>query len=143
MCEPETNIINPYTVSVPKLSEGLLENYQKPLEKVQNHLNELTLEQNKIIVEMHNENLALTEQLYSPELHDFVKKLTDYHGKLLNIKKGMKRLHERSNRLKMRALKMEQYTEKMRLKKIQKEINLQKEENLIGPGPSSLSDNAS
>lgn len=135
MNEPESNTVNLYNDSVEKLSKGLLENYQEPLEKVENHLRELTLEQNKIITQIHNENLALTEHYYSPELQEMIKKLNDYHGKLLNIKKSMKSLHERSTKLKTRALRMEQYTEKLMQKKIQKEIDLSKEEELIGPGP--------
>lgn len=134
--------VNLYNRSVSKLSTGLLENYRTPLQKAQHCLNELTLEQNKVIIQLHDENIGLTEQFYSTELQDFVKKMNVYNAKLLKIKKDMKNLHEKSNRLKMRALKMEQYTEKIKLKQIQKEINLKKEEDLIGPGPRSSPDRA-
>lgn len=136
MDEQEHDIPNPFNESVPKLSEGLLQHYQQPLEKVEKQLKELTLVQNKAIVQLHNENLALSEQLLSPELQDMIKKINEYHGKLSNIKKKMKHLHEQSSRLKTRSLKMKQYTEKLMLKKIQKELELKKEEELIGPGPS-------
>lgn len=133
----ESDNINPYEDAVPKLSDGLLKHYKEPLEKVQEHLRELTTDQNKIIMQLHEENLALSEQFFSPDIQDLIKKMNLYHGKLMDIKKNMKNLHERSTRLKMLALKLEQYTEKMKIKKIQKELNMQKEQNLIGPGPSS------
>lgn len=140
MYEQESKMVNLYDDSVRKLSKGLLEKYQDPFEQVQSHLKELTLEQNKIISQIHSENLALTEHYYSPELQQMLKKMNVYHDKLLNIKKNMKHLHERSTRLKTRALKMEQYTEKLVQKKIQKEMDLTKEEELIGAGPSKLTE---
>lgn len=136
MSEQVSDNLNPYNKSVQELSDGLLKYYKEPLEEVQEHVKELTLEQNKVIIQLHDENMALAEHFFSPELQDMIKKMNLYYGKLLSIKKGMKQLHERSGRLKMRAMKMEQFTEKMRLKKLQKEIDLKKEEELIGQGPS-------
>lgn len=139
MSEPESEKLkseNPFNASVPKLAEGLLEHYQEPLEKIEKDLKELTLGQSKAIIQLHNENLSLSEQCFSPELQDMIKKINEYHGKLSNIKKNMKHLHERSSRLKTRALKMEQYTEKLKIRQIQKELDLKKEEELIGSGPS-------
>ncbi|XP_028138550.1 biogenesis of lysosome-related organelles complex 1 subunit 6 [Diabrotica virgifera virgifera] len=133
--------INPYNDSVKNLSEGLLAIYKPALNNVQSQLKELTSKQTFLVTQIHQENLDLAEVQYSPEIQDMFKKMNLYHSKLTNIKKDMKQLHERSVKLKKRALKLQQIKEKEKLAKLQNELEIKRETELIGPGPSK-SDNS-
>ncbi|CAG9835628.1 unnamed protein product [Diabrotica balteata] len=130
-----TSEINPYNDSVQNLSEGLLAIYKPALTNVKSQLKELTSKQTVLVTQIHQENLDLAEVQYSPEIQDMFKKMNLYHGKLTNIKKDMKQLHERSVKLKKRALKLQQIKEKEKLVKIQNELEIKRETELIGPGP--------
>ncbi|CAH1112575.1 unnamed protein product [Psylliodes chrysocephalus] len=128
--------INPYTQSVNNLSNGLIGVYKPPLLNVQNRLKDLTSKQNKIMSQIHQENLNLVEVQYSPEIQELFKKMNTYHNKLVNIKKDMKQIHERSTKLKKRSEKLQQVKEREKLFKMQTELEIKREIELIGPGPS-------
>lgn len=129
----ENNVDNIYASATEKLSNGFLKSYQPPLEEIHIQLKELKLKQNSLILQIHDENLSLAELQYSTELQDIFKRMALYHNKLINIKKDMKQLHERSTRLKKRALKLQQVQEKQQQDKLQR---IKKEEELIEQKPS-------
>ncbi|KAG5873297.1 hypothetical protein JTB14_028411 [Gonioctena quinquepunctata] len=131
-----TTEANCYTSAVEDLSKGLVNLYEPSLKNVKNQLNELQAKQNMLISHIHNENLSIAEVQYSPEIQEMFKKMTFYHGKLTNIKKDMRQLHDKGVKLKKRAEKLQQIKEKEILMKEQMQIDIKREEELIGPGPS-------
>nr|CAH7751434.1 unnamed protein product [Callosobruchus chinensis] len=134
-----SSMANPYEASVQNLSKGLLQNIQPALENVQEQLQELNAKQEAVITQIHNENLTLAETRLSPELQDMFRTMSVYHNKLLNIKKDMKQIHERSTKLKKRAAKIMEVKNKELLTKIQKDTELKREQDLIGKGTGSVS----
>nr|CAH7754299.1 unnamed protein product [Callosobruchus chinensis] len=134
-----SSMANPYEASVQNLSKGLLQNIQPALENVQEQLQELNAKQEAVITQIHNENLTLAETRLSPELQDMFRTMSVYHNKLLNIKKDMKQIHERSTKLKNRAAKIMEVKNKELLTKIQKDTELKREQDLIGKGTGSVS----
>ncbi|CAH2007819.1 unnamed protein product [Acanthoscelides obtectus] len=130
---------NPYERSVDNLSEGLLQNIQPSLERIEKQLKELNAKQDAIVTQIHDENLTLAQTQFSPELQDMFRTMAAYHNKLLSIKKDMKQLHDRGNRLKKRAANIKEVKEKALMAKIQKDIELKREQELIGKGSGSVS----
>lgn len=59
----------------------------------------------ELVQKLHNENLSIAEVQYSQEVQAMFTKMKFYHSKLLVIKKDIKGLHERSQRLKVLAYK--------------------------------------
>lgn len=108
----EADINNPYASSVSNLSRGLMSLYSTPMVNVEKQLKELTSKQEFLITQIHNENLKLSEVQYSPEIQETFVKLKAYHSKLLNLKKDMKLIYDRSSKLKKRALRLQQVKEK-------------------------------
>lgn len=53
---------------------------------------------------MHDENLQVSAVQYSPELRAIFNSIKIYQNKLVNIKKDMRSLHEKSTKLKVRFL---------------------------------------
>lgn len=51
---------------------------------------------------MHDENLQVSAVQYSPELREIFNSIKIYQNKLVNVKKDMKLLHEKSTKLKVR-----------------------------------------
>ncbi|XP_025832161.1 biogenesis of lysosome-related organelles complex 1 subunit 6 isoform X2 [Agrilus planipennis] len=104
---------NAYTTStIHFLSKGLLERYEPGLTKTKCELEELTTKQAVLIEQIHNENLKLSWSLTSEELISMFNLIRDYHRKLIDIKRNMRLLHERSSKLKRRALRLQQHKEK-------------------------------
>ncbi|KAJ8686398.1 hypothetical protein QAD02_022192 [Eretmocerus hayati] len=98
-----------------KLTEGLLSIYQKPLEHVRQELCDLTLKQEKCIVQMQTENKKLCDVEEDIELNDLISTVETYHEKLVNMKKEILTIHERTFKLKKRALKVLQNKQKSSL----------------------------
>ncbi|CAH1170396.1 unnamed protein product [Phaedon cochleariae] len=128
---------NCYIPAVNNLSEGLLKIYEPSLTNLQIQLAEMQSKQNKLTSQIHEENISLAKVQYSTEIQDTFKKMSLYHNKLLGIKRDMKQIHERSMKLKKRAIKIQQFREKEMLAKEKIEQELKREQELIGPGPSS------
>ncbi|XP_063905874.1 biogenesis of lysosome-related organelles complex 1 subunit 6-like [Zophobas morio] len=122
---------NPYTETVTPLTNGLLKTYGPSLTQVKNALSELTEKESTLLEQVHSENLALAESQHSDDLHTMFAKIETYQTKLVNIKKEMKHLHDKSVKLKKRALKLQQFREKQDYIKQQKEANIKQEEDLI------------
>ncbi|XP_023016443.2 biogenesis of lysosome-related organelles complex 1 subunit 6-like [Leptinotarsa decemlineata] len=136
MSDIDTQGENCYRPAVENLSAGLVSLYQSPLQNINKQLKELSSKQNILISHIHDENLSLAEAQYSSGLQDMFKKMTEYQGKLVNIKKDMRQLRDKSIKLKKRAEKLQQIKEKENQMKEQAQLDIQREEELIGPGPS-------
>ncbi|KAF2896014.1 hypothetical protein ILUMI_10161 [Ignelater luminosus] len=94
------------------LSNGVVNIYKPNLSKVREQLHELTTKQNVLIEQLHNENLKLSWSQNSTEFQEMFNTIKAYQDKLLNIKKDMRALHERSTKLKKRTLRLQQHKEK-------------------------------
>ncbi|XP_018564494.1 biogenesis of lysosome-related organelles complex 1 subunit 6 [Anoplophora glabripennis] len=134
----ETNVVNPYASSVNNLSGGLITLHSVPMVNVGKQLKELTSKQEFLITQIHNENLKLSEVQHSPEIQETFIKIKVYHSKLLNLKKDMKLIYERSLKLKKRAIRLQNIKEREQ-NKIQ--IEKIKKDNFYEPGPSTTSNN--
>ncbi|XP_056641514.1 biogenesis of lysosome-related organelles complex 1 subunit 6-like [Diorhabda sublineata] len=127
--------MNPYNDAINDLSKGFVSIYKPSLTNIQRQLNELTSKQNMLIIQMHDENIDLADVQHSPEIQELFKKMNLYQNKLLTIRKAMKQLHERSTKLTNRALRLQQIREKEKFAKLQSELDLKREEELIGSKP--------
>ncbi|GLV39874.1 Pallidin [Carabus blaptoides fortunei] len=114
--------------TVTNLTTGVLEIYQPHLKKVQSQLHELTIKQKVLIEQLHNENLKLAWSQNSSDYQEMFKTIQIYRDKLVNIKKDMRTLHEKSTKLKKRALRLQQLKERDEAAKMQRR---QREQDLI------------
>ncbi|XP_057659220.1 biogenesis of lysosome-related organelles complex 1 subunit 6-like [Diorhabda carinulata] len=127
--------MNPYNDAINDLSKGFVSIYKPSLTNIQMQLTELTSKQNMLIIQMHDENIDLADVQHSPEIQELFKKMNLYQNKLITIRKAMKQLHERSTKLTNRALRLQQIREKEKFAKLQSELDLKREEELIGSKP--------
>jgi predicted RNase H-like nuclease (RuvC/YqgF family) len=113
------------------LTKGLINIYEPGLSQVEKMLKELTEKESMLLDQIHNENLNLSETQHSNDLTEMFNRVEVYQAKLTNIKKEMKNLHDKSVKLKKRALKIQQFKEKQEYIKQQKEAELKTEQDLI------------
>jgi len=118
---------------VENLTKGLLASYQPHLDKTRDQLKELTHKQEVLIDQLHNENLKVSWTQNSVDLIKMFDTITTYHNKLNGIKKDMRYIHDKNLKLKKRAIRLQQYKEKMQyLQNQQKDVELKREQDLIG-----------
>lgn len=128
------------TVDVNKLADGLLALYEPQLKKVQQQLDELIKKQMTLIDQLQDENSRFTNVQTSDDLQQMFMMVKLYQTKLVVIKKEMLQLHDRATKLKKRALRLQQTKQKAALhREQQRELQLQREADLIAKPPSSLS----
>lgn len=90
-----------------------------------------------LLEQLHDENLKVSWTQNSVELQKMFDIISTYHNKLVNIKKDMRMLHDKNIKLKKRALRLQQHKEKLdHLQNQQKEIDLKREQELIGKSSS-------
>ncbi|XP_044263249.1 biogenesis of lysosome-related organelles complex 1 subunit 6-like [Tribolium madens] len=123
---------NPYYSSVTCLTQGLLNVYEPSLTQVEKALKELTDKETVLLDQIHTENLCLSETQHNDDLNEMFAKIELYQSKLTNIKREMKILHDKSLKLKKRALKIQQFKEKQEYIRQQKEADIKMEQDLIG-----------
>ncbi|KAK2577523.1 hypothetical protein KPH14_003614 [Odynerus spinipes] len=115
------------------LAAGILAIYRPPLEKVKKDLNELTSKQTVLLNQMQRENKNLQDVLQDTDLNEMFSTIKSYQGKLVNIKKEMIVIHDRTFKLKKRALRLQQIKQKEALnREQQREHELRREQELIG-----------
>ncbi|XP_011149967.1 biogenesis of lysosome-related organelles complex 1 subunit 6 isoform X3 [Harpegnathos saltator] len=121
-----------FTEAIEKLAEGLLNIYQPPLEQVKKELLELTSKQETVLAQMQSENKKINETFEDVDLNDMFATIKVYQGKLASIRKEMISIHERTSKLKKRALRLQQIKQKEALnKEQQREQELRREQELI------------
>lgn len=122
-----------FSKAVEKLTEGLLNTCQSPLEHVRKELSELTGKQEALLAQMQLENKKIHETFEDIDLNDMFAAIKVYQGKLAVIRKEMINIHERTYKLKKRALRLQQIKQKEALnKEQQREQELRREQELIG-----------
>ncbi|EZA58776.1 hypothetical protein DMN91_008691 [Ooceraea biroi] len=122
-----------FSEAAEKLADGLLSIYQPPLEQVKKELFELTNKQEALLTRMQLKNKKIEETFEDVDLHDMFATIKVYQGKLALIRKEMINIHERTSKLKKRALRLQQIKQKEALnKEQQREQELRREQELIG-----------
>lgn len=126
------NIVD-FSKATEKLATGILSIYQPSLEKVKENLNELTNKQEVLLNQIQNDNKKFQDIIEDADLNDMFATIKLYQGKLTNIKKEMVTVHDRTYKLKKRALRLQQIKQKEALgREQQREQELRREQELIG-----------
>ncbi|XP_015438129.1 PREDICTED: biogenesis of lysosome-related organelles complex 1 subunit 6-like, partial [Dufourea novaeangliae] len=87
--------------------------------QVQKELNEVTGKQETLLCQMQVETKKLQESLEDIDLNETFQMIKVYQGKLTLMKKEMASIHERTFKLKKRALRLQQMKQKEALNKEQ------------------------
>ncbi|KAI3377461.1 hypothetical protein L3Q82_008631 [Scortum barcoo] len=118
--------------AVEKLTEGLLSHYLPDLQNSKRALQELTQNQLVLLDTVDQEVTKFRECNALVDLNSLFTEAKIYHNKLVNIRKEMIMLHEKTTKLKKRALKLQQQKQKEALEKEQqREKELERERQLI------------
>ncbi|XP_076027374.1 biogenesis of lysosome-related organelles complex 1 subunit 6 [Genypterus blacodes] len=118
--------------AVDKLTEGLLGHYLPDLQNSKRALQELTQNQVILLDTLDQEVTKFRECNALLDLNSLFTEAKFYHHKLVSIRKEMMMLHEKTTKLKKRALKLQQQKQKEALEKEQqREKELERERQLI------------
>ncbi|KAM4602728.1 biogenesis of lysosome-related organelles complex 1 subunit 6 [Polymixia lowei] len=118
--------------AVTKLTEGLLSHYLPDLQNSKQALQELTQNQEILLDTLDQEVTKFKECNALLDLNSLFTEAKVYHNKLVNIRKEMIMLHEKTTKLKKRSLKLQQQKQKEALEKEQqREKELERERQLI------------
>ncbi|XP_067104985.1 biogenesis of lysosome-related organelles complex 1 subunit 6 isoform X1 [Osmerus mordax] len=118
--------------AIENLTEGLLSHYLPDLQNSKQTLQELTQNQVILLETLDQEVTKFRECNALLDLNSLFTEAKIYHGKLINIRKDMIMLHEKTTKLKKRALKLQQQRQKEALEKEQqREKELERERQLI------------
>ncbi|XP_037312851.2 biogenesis of lysosome-related organelles complex 1 subunit 6 [Pungitius pungitius] len=118
--------------AVDKLTEGLLSHYLPDLHNSKRALQELTQNQLILLDTLDQEVTKFRDCNALLDLNSLFTEAKVYHNKLVNIRKEMIMLHEKTTKLKKRALKVQQQKQKEALEKEQqREKELERERQLI------------
>ncbi|MEQ2200143.1 biogenesis of lysosome- organelles complex 1 subunit 6 [Xenoophorus captivus] len=118
--------------AVDKLAEGFLSHYLPDLQNSKRALQELTQNQLILLDTLDQEVTKFRECNALLDLNSLFTEAKVYQNKLVNIRKEMILLHEKTTKLKKRALKLQQQKQKELLEKEQqREKELERERQLI------------
>lgn len=118
--------------AVVKLTEGLLSHYLPDLQNSKRALQELTQNQLVLLDTLDQEVTKFRDCNTLLDLNSLFVEAKVYHNKLVNIRKEMIMLHEKTTKLKKRALKLQQQKQREELEKEQqREKELERERQLI------------
>uniref|UniRef100_A0A3Q4C0F8 Biogenesis of lysosome-related organelles complex 1 subunit 6 n=1 Tax=Mola mola TaxID=94237 RepID=A0A3Q4C0F8_MOLML len=118
--------------AVDKLTEGLLAHYLPDLQSSKRALQELTQNQVILLDTLDQEVTKFRECNALLDLNSLFTEAKVYHNKLVNIRKEMITIHEKTTKLKRRALKLQQQKQKELMEKEQqREKELERERQLI------------
>ncbi|KAM9765046.1 biogenesis of lysosome-related organelles complex 1 subunit 6 isoform 1-T1 [Menidia menidia] len=118
--------------AVDKLTEGLLSHYLPDLQNSKRALQELTQNQLILLDTLDQEVTKFRECNTLLDLNSLFTEAKLYHNKLVNVRKEMITLHEKTTKLKKRALKLQQQKQREELEREQqREKELERERQLI------------
>ncbi|XP_028678898.1 biogenesis of lysosome-related organelles complex 1 subunit 6 isoform X1 [Erpetoichthys calabaricus] len=117
---------------IEKLTEGLVSHYLPDLQHSKLALQELTKNQSVLLDTLDQEIAKFRECNSLLDINALFVEAKLYHNKLVNIRKEMLMLHEKTTKLKKRALKLQQQKHKEILEQEQqRERELERERQLI------------
>ncbi|XP_075064057.1 biogenesis of lysosome-related organelles complex 1 subunit 6 isoform X2 [Mixophyes fleayi] len=125
------NLLSLDSVAVEQLSEGLISHYLPNLQNSKLALQELTQNQVVLLDTLGQEISKFKECNSVLDINALFSEAKYYHNKLVNIRKEMMLLHEKTSKLKKRALKLQQKKQEDNLKQEQqRERELEREKQL-------------
>uniref|UniRef100_A0A673T8K6 Biogenesis of lysosomal organelles complex 1 subunit 6 n=2 Tax=Laurasiatheria TaxID=314145 RepID=A0A673T8K6_SURSU len=131
---PDEGLLEDLTVedkAVEQLAEGLLSHYLPDLQRSKQALQELTQNQVVLLDTLEQEISKFKECHSMLDINALFTEAKHYHAKLVNIRKEMLMLHEKTSKLKKRALKLQQKRQKEELEREQqREKELEREKQL-------------
>uniref|UniRef100_A0A8C3M0K4 Biogenesis of lysosome-related organelles complex 1 subunit 6 n=1 Tax=Chrysolophus pictus TaxID=9089 RepID=A0A8C3M0K4_CHRPC len=117
--------------AVEQLAEGLLSHYLPDLQRSKSALQELTQNQVVLLETLEQEITKFKECNSILDINALFSEAKHYHSKLVNIRNDMMMLHEKTSKLKKRALKLQQKRQKEELEREQqREKELEREKQL-------------
>ncbi|KAK1785275.1 hypothetical protein P4O66_018667, partial [Electrophorus voltai] len=129
--EPLDDVVLVNEQAIEKLTEGLISHYVPELQRSKQALQELTQNQAILLDTLEQEIAKLRECNSMIDLNSLFSEAKVYHSKLVNIRKEMITLHEKTSKLKKRALKLQQQRHKEVLEREQqRERELERERQL-------------
>ncbi|XP_067411873.1 biogenesis of lysosome-related organelles complex 1 subunit 6 [Emydura macquarii macquarii] len=105
--------------AVEQLTEGLISHYLPDLQRSKVALQELTQNQVVLLDTLEQEISKFKECNSILDINALFSEAKHYHNKLVNIRKEMMMLHEKTSKLKKRALKLQQKRQKDELEREQ------------------------
>lgn len=118
--------------AVEQLTEGLISHYLPDLQRSKLALQELTQNQVVLLDTLEQEISKFRECSTILDICALLSEAKYYHNKLVNVRKEMMTLHEKTSKLKKRALKLQQKRQKDDLEREQqRERELEREKQLI------------
>ncbi|XP_073706221.1 biogenesis of lysosome-related organelles complex 1 subunit 6 isoform X2 [Garra rufa] len=118
--------------TVQRLTDGFLSHYLPEMSSSKQTLQELTQNQVILLDTLEQEVTKFRECNAMIDLNALFTEAKVYHSKLVNIRKEMIVLHDKTTRLKKRALKLQQHKQKEDLEREQqREKELERERRLI------------
>ncbi|XP_069767475.1 biogenesis of lysosome-related organelles complex 1 subunit 6 isoform X2 [Narcine bancroftii] len=118
--------------TVEKLTEGLISHYLPDLKQLKNSLQELTQNQVVLLDTLEQQIAKFRECHLVLDINALFTEAKYYHDKLVNIRRDMVTLHEKTTRLKKRALKLQQQRRRDELEYEQRrERELERERQLV------------
>ncbi|XP_063782081.1 biogenesis of lysosome-related organelles complex 1 subunit 6 [Pseudophryne corroboree] len=125
------NLLSLDSAAVEQLSEGLISHYLPNLQTSKLALQELTQNQVVLLDTLDQEISKFKECNSVLDINTLFSEAKYYHNKLVNIRKEMMLLHEKTSKLKKRALKLQQKKQEDNLKQEQqRERELEREKQL-------------
>ncbi|XP_074091444.1 biogenesis of lysosome-related organelles complex 1 subunit 6 [Macrotis lagotis] len=119
---PDEGLVEDLTVenkALEQLAQGLLSHYLPDLERSKQALQELTQNQVVLLDTLEQEISKFKECHSILDINALFTEAKYYHNKLVNIRKEMLMLHEKTSKLKKRALKLQQKRQKEELEREQ------------------------
>uniref|UniRef100_A0A8C8SU97 Biogenesis of lysosome-related organelles complex 1 subunit 6 n=1 Tax=Pelusios castaneus TaxID=367368 RepID=A0A8C8SU97_9SAUR len=118
--------------AVEQLTEGLISHYLPDLQRSKLALQELTQNQVVLLDTLEQEISKFKECNSILDINALFSEAKHYHNKLVTIRKEMLMLHEKTSKLKKRALKLQQKRQKEELEREQqREKEFEREKQLI------------
>ncbi|XP_044294675.1 biogenesis of lysosome-related organelles complex 1 subunit 6 [Varanus komodoensis] len=132
---PDEGLVEDFTAvdkkAVEQLTKGLLSHYLPDLQRSKLALKELTQNQEVLLETLQQEISKFKECSSILDINVLFSEAKHYHNKLVNIRKEMMMLHEKTSKLKKRALKLQQKRQKEELEREQqREKELEREKQL-------------
>ncbi|KAJ7311033.1 hypothetical protein JRQ81_006630 [Phrynocephalus forsythii] len=132
---PDEGLVDDFAVvdtkAVEQLTEGLISHYLPDLQRSKLSLKELTQNQEVLLDTLQQEISKFKECNSVLDINALFSEAKLYYSKLVNIRKEMMVLHEKTSKLKRRALKLQQKRQKEELEREQQhEKELEREKQL-------------
>ncbi|CAH1403933.1 unnamed protein product [Nezara viridula] len=114
-----------------KFSSGLLDHYEPPLKKIEKQLMDLTTRQCTTLTEIEAENVKF-KSVDMSEVNNLFATVKEYQLRLMNVKKEMNHLTDKSFQLKKRALRIQEIKQREALQNAHyQEAQHKREQDLI------------